>query len=62
LPKLPRPQVDRIEGLAPAIALSQNRFTSGMRSTVATLPICIRTYVCFLLRRGCSIPLLAACP
>jgi len=37
LPKLPRPQVDRIEGLAPAIALSQNRFTSGMRSTVATL-------------------------
>jgi excinuclease ABC subunit A len=27
LPRLPRPQVDRIEGLAPAIALSQNRFT-----------------------------------
>ena len=37
LPRMPRPQVDRIEGLAPAIALSQNRFTSGMRSTVATL-------------------------
>ncbi len=37
LPRLPRPQVDRIEGLAPAIALAQNRFTSGMRSTVATL-------------------------
>ncbi|MCS6895823.1 MAG: excinuclease ABC subunit UvrA [Bacteroidia bacterium] len=37
LPKLPRPAVDRIEGLAPAIALQQNRFTSGMRSTVATL-------------------------
>jgi excinuclease ABC subunit A len=37
LSRLPRPQVDRIEGLAPAIALSQNRFTGGMRSTVATL-------------------------
>jgi excinuclease ABC subunit A len=37
LPRLPRPQVDRIEGLAPAIALAQNRFTGGMRSTVATL-------------------------
>lgn len=37
LPRLPRPKVERIEGLAPAIALAQNRFTSGMRSTVATL-------------------------
>ncbi len=37
LPRLPRPKVKRIEGLAPAIALAQNRFTGGMRSTVATL-------------------------
>ncbi|MCS7297334.1 MAG: excinuclease ABC subunit UvrA [Bacteroidia bacterium] len=37
LPKLPRPAVDRIEGLAPAIALQQNRFTAGFRSTVVTL-------------------------
>ncbi|RMF45877.1 MAG: excinuclease ABC subunit A, partial [Bacteroidetes bacterium] len=37
LPRLPRPAVDRIEGLAPAIALQQHRFTGGFRSTVATL-------------------------
>ncbi|MCX8112203.1 MAG: excinuclease ABC subunit UvrA [Bacteroidia bacterium] len=37
LPRLPRPAIDRIEGLAPAIALQQNRFTAGFRSTVATL-------------------------
>ncbi len=37
LPRMPRPAVDRIEGLAPAIALQQNRFTGGMRSTVVTL-------------------------
>ncbi|MEN2993112.1 MAG: excinuclease ABC subunit UvrA [Bacteroidia bacterium] len=37
LPRLPRPAVDRIEGLAPAIALQQNRFTSGFRSTVFSL-------------------------
>ncbi|MCS7153727.1 MAG: excinuclease ABC subunit UvrA [Bacteroidia bacterium] len=37
LPRLPRPAVDRIEGLAPAIALQQNRFTAGFNSTVATL-------------------------
>jgi len=37
LPRLPRPAVDRIEGLAPAIALQQSRFTSGMFSTVASL-------------------------
>lgn len=37
LPRMPRPAVDRIEGLAPAIALQQSRFTGGMRSTVVTL-------------------------
>ncbi|MCS6789553.1 MAG: excinuclease ABC subunit UvrA [Bacteroidia bacterium] len=37
LPRMPRPAVERIEGLAPAIALAQNRFVSGQRSTVATL-------------------------
>lgn len=37
LPRMPRPAVDRIEGLAPAIALQQNRFMGGFRSTVATL-------------------------
>lgn len=37
LPRLPRPAVDRIEGLAPAIALQQHRFMGSFRSTVATL-------------------------
>ncbi|GIV23420.1 MAG: UvrABC system protein A [Bacteroidia bacterium] len=37
LPRQPRPAVDKIEGLAPAVALRQNRFSSGFRSTVATL-------------------------
>ncbi|MCX7606840.1 MAG: excinuclease ABC subunit UvrA [Bacteroidia bacterium] len=37
LPRMPRPAVERIEGLAPAIALQQSRFTGGLRSTVASL-------------------------
>jgi excinuclease ABC subunit A len=31
-----KPQVDRIEGLSPAIAIEQRRSTSGSRSTIAT--------------------------
>ncbi|MCS7188753.1 MAG: excinuclease ABC subunit UvrA [Bacteroidia bacterium] len=37
LPRMPRPDVDKIEGLAPAIALQQSRFTGGFRSIVAGL-------------------------